>query len=85
MDEDNIEKHGEETLLEFINDKLGGWPILSKKIVQNTKKEIEKISALRLVGVSAFFDISVISNPKQPEQSVLKVINTFINNNSIKI
>lgn len=73
MDEENIEQHGEETLLAFINEKLGGWPILNKEITPNSKNETEKIVELRHVGVSAFFDISVTSNPKQPEKSVLKV------------
>ena len=56
-----------------MREKLGGWPLLNDKNFTNSMDDIDKLIALRLVGVKPFFDLSVSYNPKKPGHSVLRV------------
>ena len=62
-----------EILLRFVNEKLGGWPMLHNETFSNSLGDIQKLITLRLLSVSIFFELDVTSNPKQPALSVLDV------------
>ena len=69
-----MEENGNtEILLRFIEEKLGGWPILYNETFSNNMSDIQKLITLRLLSVSPFFELGVTSNPKLPTHSVLAV------------
>jgi len=69
-----MEENGNtEILLRFVDEKLGGWPILYNETFSNNMSDIQKLIILRLLNVSPFFELGVTSNPKIPTHSVLAV------------
>lgn len=67
------ENQGESTVLKFLDDRLGGWPILYDGNFTNDLGDIEKLVAFQFLDVKPFFDIGVSSDPKKPDHSVLRV------------
>lgn len=59
--------------MSFINDELGGWPVLGDLSNSSRFMPLEKLINLRLYQSKIFVDLSVSSNPKNPNYSVLKV------------
>ncbi len=65
--------NGEQTVLNFIKNELGDWPILYDNFEITSTTPIDKLIALRLIGVKSLFELSVSSNPKQPNKFLLRV------------
>ncbi len=78
----NIEKQGDTKFLAFLKSELGGWPILEDGAaalgVSSSMSSIDRLIKLRFLDIRPFFDLFISSNPKDPYQSILRVIKTSI-------
>ena len=56
---------------------LGGWPILEDGAaglgVSSSMSSLDRLIKLRFLDVRPFFDLFVSSNPKDPNQSIIRV------------
>lgn len=56
---------------------MGGWPILEDGAaaagVSSSMSSIDRLIKLRFLDVRPFFDLFVSSNPKDPNQSIIRV------------
>jgi hypothetical protein len=69
-----IEMYGESKVLGFINDELGGWPILDNKYFnRNVNSTLKTLIKLFNNGISPLFNIYVSSSPFDPNKAVLRV------------
>ena len=77
MNEELIEKYGEEVILKYIQNEFGGWNILNKESENNKNFNstviMDKLVKLRMLNVKPFFDFDVQSNPKNSSLTVLRL------------
>ncbi len=68
MNEELIEKYGEDIILKYIKNEFGGWNILNNETENNKNYNLtvimDKLVKLRMLNVKPFFDFDVQSNPK---------------------
>lgn len=73
-DEDTIEDNGEFKLLKFLNEELGGWPLLNEFYYNpNPNNTLKTLVNLHQVGVYPLFYFYASVNPSDPNYFVLRV------------
>lgn len=61
-------------ILNYIDEELGGWHVLNKNnSIKANLSTLDKLIKLRFIGIKPLFDLSVMSNPKNPTLSVLRL------------
>jgi hypothetical protein len=73
MDEATIESIGESEMLAVVNNKLGGWPILTPNAPLPTESAFDRLLRFQTIGLKPFFDVYISANPKDSEAYSLRV------------
>lgn len=71
MNLDETEKSSESYLVDTINTKLGGWPLLTSK--ENPFSTEKILSNLARLNIHPFIEIVVTTNPKNRQQKMIKL------------
>ena len=79
-----LESIGEERIFSFIQNELGGWPLLNNESISTNISTLDKLVSLRMIGIRPLFELSVMSNPKKPNNFMLRV-NYSINKSFLKL
>ena len=58
----------------IIKTQLGGWPIIDENHVPNQQSTFDKLVAFRKIGLRPIFDFYTGANPKDPSQTIIRVI-----------
>lgn len=66
-----IDEKGLDFFYKYINEDLGGWPILDQQL--NNISIIDKLIKLKLTESSQIFEVFVSANPKNPTLNILRV------------
>ncbi|RNA08868.1 endothelin-converting enzyme 1-like isoform X1 [Brachionus plicatilis] len=72
-DEETIDKIGEERLLNFIQNELFGWPILSEDSDYKFVSSLDKMKKMRLFDTHFIFDLMISPSPKFPSTSIIRL------------
>lgn len=68
-----IEQIGDQRIANFLKNEFEGWPIIHLNANMNRFSALEKLVKLRLIDVVFFIDVSISSDPRDPEKSVIRV------------
>lgn len=61
-------------MLNFIQDELFGWPILSEDIKYKRISPLDKMAKMRLFDTNFIFDLMIYPSPKDPSSSQIRVM-----------
>lgn len=76
LDEDTLEKQGLKNMIDLINNELGGCSLTNPKYDLNSEDSFDKIVKFSKWGLKPLFNVYISSNPKKPNNYVLRVIFT---------
>lgn len=73
INEDTLEQNGFENLKDLVNKELGGCSLTSSSYDITNEDTFEKIVKFSKWGLKPLFDVYVSSNPKKPNNYVIRV------------
>jgi hypothetical protein len=69
----DIEAYGEKRMLDVIENKLKGWPLLGSTAAIDRNSIFDKLVILDSLFVPTLFNVFVTANPKDPKFNLLRV------------
>lgn len=73
LNEDVLEQSGFENMKKLVNEELGGCSLTDSNYDKNKEDTFEKIVKFSNWGLKPLFDVYVSSNPKKPNNYVIRV------------
>lgn len=69
----NIDLNGVSQLMQFVNNQLGGWPIINPSLNITNDDVVKKMLNFHKYGLRPFVDVYVTANPKNSDAYILRV------------